>query len=47
MGLPQVLDEDLVRLVAEEYAFVPRRVTVRRECATAGFSAKRVDELVR
>jgi arsenate reductase len=48
MGLHQrdLSDDDLVRLMAEEYTFVARPVIVRGDRATAGFSAKRVDELV-
>ncbi|MBW3572091.1 MAG: hypothetical protein KY467_13405 [Gemmatimonadetes bacterium] len=40
-------EDDLRRLMAEEYTFVTRPVIVRGERATAGFSAKRIDELVR
>jgi arsenate reductase (glutaredoxin) len=49
MGLHErVLSEDeMVRLMAEEYTFVTRPVIVCQDRATAGFSAKRVDELVR
>ncbi|HEX6373095.1 MAG TPA: arsenate reductase family protein [Longimicrobium sp.] len=39
-------DDDLLRLMSEEYTFVTRPVIVRGERATAGFSAKRVDELL-
>jgi arsenate reductase len=39
-------DDDLLRLMAEEYTFVTRPVIVRGERATAGFSAKRIDDLV-
>jgi len=48
MGLheQQLSDDDLVRLMAEEYTFVTRPVIVRGDRATAGFSAKRVNELV-
>jgi arsenate reductase (glutaredoxin) len=48
MGLheQQLSEDDLVRLMAEEYTFVTRPVIVRGDRATAGFSAKRVDELV-
>ncbi|MFL5539464.1 MAG: arsenate reductase family protein [Longimicrobiaceae bacterium] len=48
MGLHerQLSDDDLVRLMAQEYTFVTRPVIVRGDRATAGFSAKRVDELV-
>ena len=47
MGLheQQFSDDALVRLMAEEYTFVTRPVIVRDDRATAGFSAKRVDEL--
>jgi arsenate reductase len=49
MGLHerQLAEDDLLRLMAEEYTFVTRPVIVRGDQATAGFSAKRVDELVR
>jgi arsenate reductase len=40
-------EEELVRLMTEEYTFVTRPVIVRGDRATAGFSAKRVDALVR
>jgi arsenate reductase len=48
MGLheQQLSDDDLVRLMAEEYTFVTRPVIVRADRATAGFSARRVDELL-
>ena len=48
MGLHErdLSNDDLVRLMAEEYTFVTRPVIVRGDRATAGFSAKRVDELV-
>jgi arsenate reductase len=48
MGLHEqtLSDNDLLRLMAEEYTFVTRPVIVRGDRATAGFSAKRVDELV-
>jgi arsenate reductase (glutaredoxin) len=48
MGLheQQLSDDDLLRLMAEEYTFVTRPVIVRGDRATAGFSAKRVDALV-
>jgi arsenate reductase len=39
-------DDDLLRLMAEEYTFVTRPVVVRGDRATAGFSAKRIDDLV-
>jgi arsenate reductase len=49
MGLHEreLSEEDLLRLMAEEYTFVTRPVIVRGDRATAGFSAKRVDELLR
>jgi arsenate reductase len=48
MGLheQQLSEDDLLRLMTEEYTFVTRPVIVRGDYATAGFSAKRVDELV-
>ena len=48
MGLheQQLSDDELVRLMAEEYTFVTRPVLVRGDRATAGFSAKRMDELI-
>ena len=48
MGLHEqtLSDDDLLRLMTEEYTFVTRPVIVRGDRATAGFSAKRVDELV-
>ena len=48
MGLheQELSDDDLLRLMTEEYTFVTRPVIVRGDRATAGFSAKRVDELV-
>jgi arsenate reductase len=42
----ELSDDDLVRLMAEEYTFVTRPVIVRGDRATAGFSAKRIDELI-
>ena len=48
MGLheQQLSEDDLLRHMTEEYTFVTRPVIVRGDRATAGFSAKRVDELV-
>jgi len=48
MGLHEreVSEDEMVRLMAREYTFVTRPVIVRGDRATAGFSAKRVDELV-
>lgn len=48
MGLheQELSDEDLLRLMAEEYTFITRPVIVRGDTATAGFSAKRIDALV-
>src|SRR6476620_2612688 len=48
MGLHEreVGNDEMVRLMAQEYTFVTRPVIVRGDQATAGFSAKRVDELV-
>ncbi len=42
----ELSEDDLLRLMTEEYTFVTRPVIVRGERATAGFSAKRVGELV-
>jgi arsenate reductase len=48
MGLHEreVSQDEMVRLMSEEYTFVTRPVIVRGDRATAGFSAKRVDALV-
>jgi arsenate reductase len=48
MGLheKELSEDDLLRLMTEEYTFVTRPVIVRGDHATAGFSAKRVDELI-
>ena len=48
MGLHEreLSEDEMVRLMAEEYTFVTRPVIVRGDRATAGFSAKRVDALV-
>lgn len=48
MGLHErdVSEAEMVKLMAEEYTFVTRPVIARGDRATAGFSAKRVDELV-
>jgi arsenate reductase len=48
MGLHEreLSDDEMVRLMAQEYTFVTRPVIVRGGRATAGFSAKRVDALV-
>ena len=45
MGLHerQLTDDDLLRLMTEEYTFVTRPVIVRGDRATAGFSKKRLD----
>jgi arsenate reductase len=43
----EVGEDEMVKLMAEEYTFVTRPVIVRGDAATAGFSAKRVDELLR
>jgi arsenate reductase len=42
----QLSEDDLLRHMTEEYTFITRPVIVRGGRATAGFSAKRVDELV-
>jgi arsenate reductase (glutaredoxin) len=48
MGLHEreVPEDEMVKLMSEEYTFVTRPIIVRGDRATAGFSAKRVDELV-
>lgn len=48
MGLHdrQLTEEEMVRLMSEEYTFVTRPVIVNGGRATAGFSLKRVDTLV-
>jgi arsenate reductase (glutaredoxin) len=48
MGLHEreLSEEDLLRLMTEEYTFVTRPVIVRGDRATAGFSAKRFKTLV-
>jgi arsenate reductase len=47
MGLHErdVSEEEMVKLMSEEYTFVTRPVVVRGDRATAGFSAKRLDTL--
>ena len=48
MGLheQQLSEDDLLRHMAEEYTFITRPVIVRGDHATAGFSARRIDELL-
>jgi arsenate reductase len=48
MGLHEreVPEDEMVRLMSEEYTFVTRPVIVRGDRATAGFAPKRIDELV-
>jgi arsenate reductase len=48
MGLHEqtLSEDDLLRHMAEEYTFITRPVIVRGDRATAGFAAKRVDDLV-
>ena len=48
MGLYErdLSEDEMVRLMAEEYTFVTRPVIVRGDRATAGFSAKRIGELL-
>jgi arsenate reductase (glutaredoxin) len=48
MGLheQELTEDDLVRLMSEEYTFVTRPVIVRGDRGTAGFSAKRIDALI-
>jgi arsenate reductase len=47
MGLHQreVSEDEMLKLMSEEYTFVTRPVIVRGDRATAGFSAKRLDTL--
>ena len=49
MGLHEreLSDDEMVGLMADEYTFVTRPVSVRGDHATAGFSAKKVDALVK
>jgi arsenate reductase (glutaredoxin) len=48
MGLheQELSDDDLLRLMAEEYTFVTRPVVVRGDRAVAGFAKKRLDALI-
>jgi arsenate reductase (glutaredoxin) len=48
MGLHEqtLSEDDLLRLMAEEYTFVTRPVIVRVDRATAGFSQKRIEALL-
>jgi arsenate reductase len=48
MGLHEreVSEDEMVKLMSEEYTFVTRPVIVRGDRATAGFSAMRVNEVV-
>jgi arsenate reductase len=48
MGLHEreLSEDDLLRLMTEEYTFVTRPVIVRGDRATAGFAKKRIDDLV-
>ncbi len=41
----QLSEDDLLRLMAEEYTFVTRPVIVRGDRAITGFSTRRIDEL--
>ncbi len=47
MGLHEreVAEDEMVKLMSEEYTFVTRPVIVKGDRATAGFSAKRLDIL--
>ena len=49
MGLHEreLSEEEMLRLMEDEYTFITRPVIVRGGRATAGFSARRVDELLR
>ena len=48
MGLHErtLSEDDLLRLMTEEYTFVTRPVIVRSDRATAGFAKKRIEELL-
>lgn len=48
MGLHErdLTNDDLLRLMTEEYTFVTRPVIVYGDRATAGFSTRRIDELL-
>jgi arsenate reductase (glutaredoxin) len=48
MGLHEqtLSDDDLLRLMTEEYTFITRPVVVRGERAVAGFAPKRLEALV-
>ncbi len=48
MGLHEreLSEDEMVRLMTEEYTFVTRPVVVRGDRATAGFSAEKIDSLV-
>lgn len=48
MGLHErtLSEDEMARLMAEEYTFVTRPVIVKGDHATAGFAVKRVDALV-
>ena len=48
MGLHEreVSEDEMVKLMSEEYTFITRPVIVRGDRATAGFSQKRVDALI-
>lgn len=49
MGLHErdVPEDEMVRLMAEEYTFVTRPVIVRGDRATAGFAPKKIDTLLK
>ncbi|HEU0052014.1 MAG TPA: ArsC/Spx/MgsR family protein, partial [Longimicrobium sp.] len=42
----ELSEDEMVRWMADEYTFVTRPVIVRGDRATAGFSAKKIDELI-
>lgn len=48
MGLHEreLSDDEMVRLMAQEYTFVTRPVIVHGGRATAGFSTRRIDGLI-
>jgi arsenate reductase (glutaredoxin) len=48
MGLHEreLTEDEMVKLMADEYTFITRPVVVRDGRATAGFSQKRIDALI-
>ena len=48
MGLHEreVLEDEMVKLMSEQYTFITRPVFVKGDHATAGFAKKRIEDLV-